>query len=100
VRHLRPFGARAHRRASASKKEAFRKRSGRGEIAPYRLRPFCLLLRRAKPITARATGLHLRRIFPKAEKPPIATLALMQFALSAVTFGLRRDEGLGGIRAA
>ena len=77
----------------ASKKEAWRGRSDGGEIAPYRQRPCGLLSRRAKPITARATGLRLRRIFPKAEKPPIATLSLMQFALSAVIFGLRRGEG-------
>ena len=77
----------------ASKKEAMRGRSDGGEIAPYRQRPCGLLSRRAKPITARATGLRLWRIFPKAEKPPIATLSLMQFALSAVMFGSRRDEG-------
>jgi hypothetical protein len=69
-----------------------RRRSDGGEITPYQ-RPCGLLSRRAKTITARATGLRLRRIFPKAEKPPIATLSLMQFALSAVIFGLRRDEG-------
>jgi hypothetical protein len=70
-----------------------RGRSDGGEIAPYRQRPCGLLSRRAKPITARATGLRLRRIFPKTEKPPIATLSLMQFALSAVMFELRRGEG-------
>ncbi len=55
--------------------------------------------RRAKPITARATGLRLRRIFPKAEKPPIATLSLMQFALSAVIFGSRRGRRASVTRA-
>jgi len=40
VRQLRPFGARAHRRAfGASKKGALRGRSDGGEIALYRLRP-------------------------------------------------------------
>ena len=86
-----PQAGRGRTDAQARRKGLAKKKWG-GAIALHRARPCGLLSRRAKPITAPATGLHLRRIFPKAEKPPIATLRLCNLAV-AVIFGLRRDEG-------
>jgi hypothetical protein len=58
-------------------KEAWRGRSEGGEAGAQTAKNEATALsRRVNQITARATGLHLRCIFPQAEKPPITTLRL------------------------
>ena len=86
------FGAIAQfecRLIAARTRDGMRARSDGAEIAPYRPRPG-LLSRRAKPITARATGLRLN---------PYCNASLMQFALSAVIFGTRRGRRASVARA-
>jgi hypothetical protein len=89
---MRPFGARAHRRARARRKRlseeevrAARSRpTDQGRAAFFPVAPN--LSRRGQPACAYGA-------FSEGGKTAYCNAALMQFALSAVMFGLRRDEG-------